>query len=64
MCRIKGSNITLFKAGVFVGPQIKKVTECQEFPKLLRAKEYEAWISFVKEVKGSLGNHKSENYIE
>lgn len=52
------------KAGVFVGPQIKKVIECEEFPKLLTAKEKEAWISFVAVVKGFLGNHKNANYID
>lgn len=52
------------KAGVFVGPQIKKVIECQQFPKLLREKENAAWISFVKVVRGFLGNHKAENYVE
>lgn len=52
------------KAGVFVGPQIKKVMECKEFPNLLGAKEKEAWASFVLVVKGFLGNHKAENHVE
>jgi len=52
------------KAVVFARLQIKKVIECQEFPKFLRAKENEAWISFVQVVKGFLENHKAENYIE
>jgi len=51
------------KTGVFVGPQSKKVIECQKFSKLFRAKENEAWISFVQEVKGFLENYKTENYI-
>jgi hypothetical protein len=32
-----------FKAGVFVGPQIKKILECKEFPKMLTTKEKAAW---------------------
>ncbi|MGH0137166.1 UNVERIFIED_CONTAM: hypothetical protein FKN15_035896 [Acipenser sinensis] len=35
------------KAGVFVGPQIKKILECNEFPKKLTSKEKAAWNSFV-----------------
>jgi len=35
------------KAGVFIGPQVKKVIKRQEFPKLLRAKKNKAWINFV-----------------
>ncbi|XP_058879412.1 uncharacterized protein LOC131737009 [Acipenser ruthenus] len=50
------------KAGVFVGPQIKKILECNEFPKKLTSKEKVAWNSFVAVVRGFLGNHKAENY--
>ena len=50
------------KAGVFVGPQIKKILECKEFPKMLTTKEKAAWNSFVAVVRGFLGNHKAENY--
>ena len=46
------------KAGVFVGPQIKKILECKEFPKMLTTKEKAAWNSFVAVVRGFLGNHK------
>ncbi|MGH0154041.1 UNVERIFIED_CONTAM: hypothetical protein FKN15_026346 [Acipenser sinensis] len=52
------------KAGVFVGPQIKKILECNEFPKKLTSKEKAAWNSFVAVVWGFLGNHKAENYVE
>ncbi|MGH0180896.1 UNVERIFIED_CONTAM: hypothetical protein FKN15_005291 [Acipenser sinensis] len=52
------------KAGVFVGPQIKKILECNEFPKKLTSKEKAAWNSFVAVVRGFLGNHKAENYVE
>ncbi|XP_061412427.1 uncharacterized protein LOC133345546 isoform X2 [Lethenteron reissneri] len=51
-------------AGVFVGPQIKKILECNKFPKKLTSKEKVAWDSFVAVVRGFLGNHKVENYVE
>ncbi|KAL7837429.1 hypothetical protein SRHO_G00271400 [Serrasalmus rhombeus] len=52
------------KAGVLVGPQIKKIIECSEFPKKLNRKERAAWNSFVAVVRGFLGNHKDENYVQ
>jgi hypothetical protein len=52
------------KVGVFVGPQIKKILECKEFPKMLTTKERAAWNSFVAVVRGFLGNHKAEYYVE
>ena len=52
------------KAGVFVGPQIKKIMECKEFPKKLTRVKKAAWNSFVAVVRGFLGNHKAENYVE
>lgn len=50
------------KAGIFVGPQIKKIMECEEFAKMLSKNEKAAWNSFVAVVRGFLGNHKAENY--
>jgi hypothetical protein len=50
-------------AGIFVGPQIKKIIECDEFAKLLNRTEKTAWNSFVAVVHGFLGNHKAENYV-
>ena len=52
------------KAGIFVGPQIKKITECDEFAKLLNRKQKTVWNSFVAVVHGFLGNHKAENYVQ
>ena len=52
------------EAGVFIGPQIKKVIECKEFPKKLTRTERAAWDSFVAVVLGFLGNHKAENYVK
>ena len=51
-------------AGVFVGPQIKKVLESKEFPKNLTRVQEAAWSSFVAVANGFLGNHRAENYVE
>ena len=50
------------KAGIFAGPHIKKIIECDKFAKLLDRKQKTAWNSFVA-VHGFLGNHKAENYV-
>ena len=52
------------KAGIFAGPQIKKIIECDEFIKLLSRKQKTAWNSFVAVVHGFLGNQKAENYVQ
>ena len=52
------------KAGIFVGPLIKKIIECDEFAKLLNKKQKTAWNSFFAVVHGFLGNHKAENYLQ
>ncbi len=53
------------EAGVLIGPQIKKVMECKEFPKKThKDRERAARDSFVTVVLGFLENHKAENYVE
>ena len=52
------------KAGIFVGPQIKKIIECDEFAKLLNQKQKTVWNSFVAVVHGFVDNHKAENYVQ
>jgi hypothetical protein len=52
------------KAGVFVGPQIKKILECKEFPKKLTRVQKAAWSSFKAVVDGFLGNNRAENHVE
>ena len=52
------------KAGIFVGPQAKKIIECDEFAKLLNRKQKTAWNSFAAVAHGFLGNHKAENYVQ
>ena len=51
------------KAGIIVGPQIKKILECDEFAKLLNRKQKKASNSFVAVFHGFLGNYKAENYV-
>ena len=51
------------KAGIFVGPHIKKIIECDKFAKLLNRKQKTAWNSFVA-AHGFLGNHKAKNYVQ
>ena len=49
-------------AGVFIGPQIKKIMACPEFPKKLTRVQKAAWYSFIAVSRGFLGNHKENNY--
>lgn len=49
-------------AGVFTGPQIRKVMADEKFPKLLTAKQRKAWNSFKAVAEGFLGNHRATNY--
>ncbi|XP_061422664.1 uncharacterized protein LOC133351454 [Lethenteron reissneri] len=52
------------KAGFFLRQQIKKILECNEFPKKLTSKKKAACYSFITVVCGTLGNHKVENSVE
>ena len=52
------------KAGIFVGPQTKKLMASQQFDNLLSNVERAAWNSFKDVVTTFLGNHKSENHVD
>lgn len=52
------------KAGLFTGPQIKKLFLDANFKKHLNDMEAKAWSSFEDVVKGFLGNEKSHNYCQ
>jgi hypothetical protein len=52
------------EAGVFIGPQIRKIMDCPRFPQLLTATEQNAWNSFKAVVHGVLGNNREENANE
>lgn len=48
-------------AGVFVGPQIRKLIRNPEFDRMLNRKELNAWKSFKKVVSEFLGNKRSKS---
>ncbi|XP_049304280.1 uncharacterized protein LOC125776438 [Bactrocera dorsalis] len=50
------------KEGIFVGPQIKKLINNDQFKGLLSPVEAAAWDSFEMIVSSFLGKHKSPNY--
>ena len=52
------------KTGTFIGQQIKKIIECDNFAKLLSRTEQATWKSFVAVVHGFLGHHKTESYVQ
>jgi hypothetical protein len=52
------------KAGIFVGPQIKKIMSSDEFTQLLNSNEKQAWNSFKAVVSGFLGNNRVDNHEE
>jgi hypothetical protein len=52
------------KAGVFIGPQIRKVIYSEEFAAKLTENELRAWKSFIEVVQNFLGNRHAENYEE
>ena len=58
--KISEANI---EAGIFVGPQMRKILDCNEFLEELTT-ERAAWNSFAPVVRGFLGNHKAENYVK
>ena len=59
-------NLTIekIKAGIFDGPQIRKLLRDKNFEKSMDSKENSAWKSFRDVVENFLGKHKSENYKE
>jgi len=50
------------KAGIFDGPQIRKLISDPNFTRNMTDVELSAWSSFVL-VKNFLGNHKAPNYV-
>jgi hypothetical protein len=50
------------KAGVFDGPQIRRLLSDDRFVNTMDEKEEEAWLSFVAVVRNFLGNKKAHNY--
>ena len=52
------------KAGIFDGPQIRKLIKDKDFIKSMTDVEKNAWEAFVSVVRNFLGNTKSSNYKE
>lgn len=50
------------KEGVFVGPDIRKLIQDDQFDKKLNNKELKAWKAFKSVISNFLGNRKSSNY--
>ena len=50
------------KAGIFDGPQIRKLIQNQAFTSHMTALESAAWCSYVSVVREFLGNTKASNY--
>ncbi|XP_073532722.1 uncharacterized protein [Phyllobates terribilis] len=65
ICRsFPGLSSEKLKAGIFDGPQIRKLIKDSNFPKEMNDMEAAAWCSFVLVVKNFLGNKKADNYEE
>lgn len=52
------------KAGIFIGPEIKKMLLSEQLEATMTVIEKNAWQAFRSIVNGFLGNNKSENYRE
>ena len=52
------------KAGIFVGPEIRKLMQDAAFRTKLNPFELAAWDAFVVVVENFLGNKRAENYPE
>jgi len=50
------------RAGIFTGPQIRKVISDKNFEKTLNAKERDAWTALQTVINNFLGNHKAPSY--
>ena len=59
-----GLSIEKLKAGVFDGPDIRKLIRDENFVSSMTVLESNAWNAFVAVVKNFLGNKKSSNYEE
>ena len=47
------------KEGIFIGPQIKQLMQDKQFDDDLNETERNAWLSFKRNCKDFLGNHKA-----
>ena len=52
------------KAGIFKGPQMRKLTKNLQFASHLTKQESTAWTAFVQVIKNLVRNFKVSNYVE
>jgi len=65
ICRsFPGLSMEKLKAGIFDGPEIRKLISDSNFTKFMNGTEASSWKSFVSVVQNFLGNHRAENYEE
>ena len=62
--KFPGLTIEKLKAGIFNGPQIRRLMNDHEFSSSMSKEELYAWDAFVKVVKNFFGNKKASNYKE
>ena len=60
--KFPGLSMEKLKAGIFDGPQIRKLIQDQAFTSYMTAVESAAWCSYVSVVREFLGNTKASNY--
>ena len=60
--KFPGLSMEKMKAGIFDGPQIRKLIQDQAFTSNMTAVESAAWCSYVSVVREFLGNTKASNY--
>lgn len=62
--KFPGLSEAKLKEGVFVGPDIRKLMKDNQFEKVMKKAEKEAWISFKEVASKFLGNNKDPDYEE
>jgi hypothetical protein len=62
MAKISKISEAKMKEGIFIGPQINKLTEEHDFSTKLNATERTAWEAFENVRRHFLSNKKVENY--
>ena len=57
-----GLSMEKLEAGIFDGPQIRKLIQDQNFTARMTVAERDAWCSYVSVIQEFLGNTKASNY--
>ena len=58
------SSLEKLKAGIFDGPQIRKLVNDPDFSISISEIEKNAWDSFLWVIQNFLGNKKADDYVE